>query len=91
MLGAGNVKRVLEIFRGVRNLTLTNDESFGVKGSGKAKRQSATVQQQKTIDQFYAYMSIVGHKDTGGARSQFQVLWSDSSVTWLDAKSFERM
>ena len=89
MLGAGNVKRVLEIFRGVRNLTLTNDESFGVKGTGKAMRQSATVQ-QKTIAQFYTYTSIVGHKDAGGVRTQFQVLWSDSSLTWEDAKTFER-
>ena len=25
--GAGDIKRVLEIFRGIRNLTLSNDES----------------------------------------------------------------
>lgn len=84
------MKRVLEIFRGVRNLQLTNDESFGVAAVGKAKRQTAIVSQQKTIEQFYQYTAVIGHKDVGGVRVQYQVLWADSSVTWVDANNFTR-
>src|SRR4051794_21910800 len=89
-LGAGNVKRVLQIFRGARHLKFTNDESFGVKSTGKAQRRSATAEGQKTIDQFYQYSAVVAHRDVSGERAQFKVLWSDSSVTWVDAKSFTR-
>jgi hypothetical protein len=86
---SGNVKRVLEIFRGVRNLDLANDESFGAQASGKANRAAAGTD-EKTINDYYKYTAVIGHRDVNGRRVEYNVLWSDSSLTWVDAVKFER-
>lgn len=83
------MKRILEIFRGVRNLNLTNDESFGDTESGRARR-AERVGEQKTIDQFYGYTAIIGHKDVAGKHSEFKVLWANGDVSWVDAQTFLR-
>jgi len=87
LLGAGNVKRVLEIFRGIRNLSITNDTAYGIKISGKARRGKPSGQRPK-LDQVFSYTAVTEHRDIGGKR-QYKILWGDGALSWEPADSFQ--
>ena len=83
------MKRVLEVFRGIRNLSLSNDEAFGIKAKGKAPRRrggETSRLEQKTMD-LYRYTAVTSHRDVNGKR-QYRVLWADASLSWEPAESF---
>ena len=81
---------MLEIFRGVRTLTLTNAECYGNSTNKQAKRRNAVVSGQQNVPQFFEYIEIKNHRDVDGQRATYHVLWGDGTLSWEPVDSFTR-
>jgi hypothetical protein len=85
-VGAGNVKRVLEIFRGVRNLTISNGAAYEALPNRKARRTKKDKQSDQR-NKVFEYSAVVDHRDKTSKR-EYRVLWADGSLTWEQAEPF---
>jgi hypothetical protein len=70
----------------VRNLTITNDEAYGIGVNGKARR--STKDQQPKLDQIFRYSAVTDHRDVNQKR-EYRVLWEDGSLTWEPGSAFQ--